>query len=195
MALASAPREADTANRILDAAEVLVQMRGFNGFSYAHVGAEVGIRTASLHYHFATKADLGEALIVRYAERFADELRAIDGRGGDAPARLRSYAGIYSAVLRSERMCLCGILAAEYQTLPRAMSQAIVGFFDANEGWLTATLATGLAERTLAFVGEPRHRAQTLLAGLEGAMLVALPYGDPQRFDVAAAELIASLTA
>jgi len=46
-------------------AERLVQVRGFNGFSYADIAAELHITKASLHYHFATKADLGEALIAR----------------------------------------------------------------------------------------------------------------------------------
>ena len=59
--------EADTASRILDVAERLVQLSGFNGFSYADVAAELRITKASLHYHFAGKAELGEALIARYA--------------------------------------------------------------------------------------------------------------------------------
>ena len=57
---------AGTAERILDVAERLVQSRGYNGFSYADVAAELGITKASLHYHFAGKAELGEALIARY---------------------------------------------------------------------------------------------------------------------------------
>src|SRR5215470_9366346 len=77
-----------TTGRILDVAERLAQVRGFNGFSYADIAAEVGITKAALHYHFATKADLGEALIGRYAARFGEALAAIDGGTGQA-ARLR----------------------------------------------------------------------------------------------------------
>ena len=61
--------DTDTATRILDVAERLAQTRGFNGFSYADIAAEVGITKAALHYHFATKAGLGQALIGRYAAR------------------------------------------------------------------------------------------------------------------------------
>src|SRR5437764_5137295 len=104
---------ADTAARILDVAERLVQSRGFNGFSYADVAAELGITKASLHYHFPGKAELGEALIGRYAGRFADALEQIDRRGGDAHAKLEAYAGVYAEVLRARRMCLCGMLAAD----------------------------------------------------------------------------------
>src|SRR3712207_4553843 len=127
---------ADTASRILDISERLVPSRGFNGFSYADVASELGITKGSLHYHFAGKAELGEALIDRYAARFADALRAIDEREGDAEARLEAYAGIYADVLRDGRMCLCGMLAAEYETLPQPMRDAVLRFFDENDTWL-----------------------------------------------------------
>src|SRR3954470_9665567 len=87
-------RGGDTAERILDSAERLVQSRGFNGFSYADVAAELRVTKASLHYHFPGKAELGEALIARYAARFAEALEQIDAGGGDAPAKLAAYAGI-----------------------------------------------------------------------------------------------------
>jgi TetR/AcrR family transcriptional repressor of nem operon len=181
-----------TADQILDVAEALVQRRGFNGFSYAHIAAELGITTASLHYHFRGKAELGEALVARYAVRFAHALDVIDRTKSHAPDKLAAYADLYSGVLRDERMCLCGMLAAEYETLPEAMGQAIVRFFDANLTWLAGVLAGGRAANTLAFDGDPSSGAQSILAGLEGAMLVARPYGDPNRFDIAAGRLLAA---
>src|SRR2546423_2985232 len=98
---------ADTASRILDIAERLVQVRGFNGFSYADIASELKITKASLHYHFPGKAELGEALIARYAARFATGLAAIDERGGEAPEKLAAYAAIYAGALSEGRMCLC----------------------------------------------------------------------------------------
>ncbi|HYJ60944.1 MAG TPA: helix-turn-helix domain-containing protein, partial [Actinomycetota bacterium] len=78
--------DVDTATRILDVAERLVQERGYNGFSYADVAGEVGVTTAALHYHFPGKAELGDALIARYAARFGEALAALDARPLDAPA-------------------------------------------------------------------------------------------------------------
>jgi TetR/AcrR family transcriptional regulator, transcriptional repressor for nem operon len=186
--------QADTASEILDAAERLVQVRGFNGFSYGDVAAELGVTTAALHYHFASKAELGEALIRRYASRFAEALSAIDGRDASAPANLRAYATLYLDVLRNERMCLCGMLAADYQTLPEVMRDAVVRFFDDNEAWLRRVLEQGKAEGTLHFSGSAEGAAQTIVGGLEGAMLVARPYRDTARFEAAANRLLASVT-
>jgi TetR/AcrR family transcriptional repressor of nem operon len=183
--------DASTVDRILDAAEALVASRGFNAFSYAHVADELGITKASLHYHFPSKAQLGEALIARYAERFADALDQIDGGEPYALDRLTAYVELYSGVLHGQRMCLCGLLAAEYETLPTAMGEAIVRFFDANESWLAHVLAHGRADGTLIVEGDPDESAQAILSGLEGALLVARPYGDPARFDTAAKRLLA----
>src|ERR1043165_9848588 len=85
----------DTATQILDAAERLAQSRGFNGFRYADVAAELGLTKAALHYHFAGKAELGEALIVRYSEHFIEALEALDASAMGAPAKLEGYANLY----------------------------------------------------------------------------------------------------
>ena len=187
--------QVDTASQILDVAERLVQIRGFNGFSYADIASEMGITKASLHYHFAGKAELGQALVARYAARFAEALEAIDERGDDAVAKLEAYASIYAEVLRDGRMCLCGMLAAEYDTLPKPMRKAIIGFFDDSEAWLTDVIEQGEKEGSLSLDGRARDGAQTIVSGLEGALLVARPYGDVDRFQAAATRLLASLAA
>jgi TetR/AcrR family transcriptional regulator, transcriptional repressor for nem operon len=184
----------DTAERILDVAERLVQVGGYNGFSYADVAVELGLTKASLHYHFAGKAELGEALIARYAERFATALGEIAERPADAHARLEAYVDLYAQVLREGRMCLCGMLAAEYQTLPTTMRQEVLGFFDANEGWLERVLAAGQKTGELRFTGDPAEAARNVVSTLEGAMLLARSYSDVSRFDAAAHLLLVGLT-
>src|SRR4051794_19727663 len=136
----------ETRTEILDAAERLVQVRGFNGFSYADIAAELDLTKASLHYHFAGKAELGRALIGRYTDRFGRALDEIEAAGGGAPAKLAAYVEIYAAVLRDRRMCLCGMLAADYDTLAEPMRAAVVDFFDRNEAWLVRVLDQGERE-------------------------------------------------
>lgn len=182
-----------TASRILDAAEQLVQVRGFNGFSYADIAAELHITKPALHYHFAAKSDLGEALISRYSGRFSVALAEIDAGGLSASAKLAAYADLYLQVLRNRRMCLCGMLAAEYQTLPQPMRDAVIRFFDSNEAWLEDVLDQGRQDGTLQFTGPSCDTARMVVSGLEGAMLVARPYGDIARFQSAAANLLAGL--
>jgi TetR/AcrR family transcriptional regulator, transcriptional repressor for nem operon len=193
--MATQPQAApeDTRSRILDVAEHLVQTRGFNGFSYADIASELGVTKAALHYHFASKADLGDALIDRYAERFFAALASVDGDETDAVVKLRAYAKLYADVFRNDRMCLCGMLAADYATLPDPMRARVVKFFDDNEVWLARVLEEGRKAGSIRFEGSPRPVARTLIGGLEGAMLVARPYHDVKRFRDAADLLIGGL--
>jgi TetR/AcrR family transcriptional repressor of nem operon len=196
--MATMPRReratSDTAQRVLDVAERLVQKRGFNGFSYADVAKELGITTASLHYHFAGKAQLGEALLARYAQRFRETLAAIAARPDEASEKLAAYADLYADLLNGQRLCLCGMLAADYETLPESMRQSVILFFDENERWLTGILKIGQDEGSLHYEGAAEDAARLILGSLEGAMLVTRPYGETARFKAAARQLIAGLT-
>jgi TetR/AcrR family transcriptional repressor of nem operon len=185
------PEQTETREAILDIAERLVQSRGFNGFSYADVATEIGITKAALHYHFPGKAELGEALITRYATRFGQALDGIDASDEPASAKLQDYADLYLSVLRDERMCLCGMLAAEYSTLPDRMQRTVVRFFDDNYAWLGRVLETGRVEGSLDFTGTTEAAAQMIVGTLEGAMLVTRPYADTARFESVARLLIA----
>jgi TetR/AcrR family transcriptional repressor of nem operon len=187
-------KRSSTADRILDVAERLVQVRGFNGFSYADVARELDVTKASLHYHFPGKAELGEALITRYAARFAYALTAIDREVNGPRDKLDGYVGIYSDVLSEGRMCLCGILAAEYETLPAPMQEAVTRFFEANETWLITVLAMGQADGSLSVSGSLVDVSEMILSGLEGAMLISRTRGRSQLFQSAANRLLDTLT-
>jgi TetR/AcrR family transcriptional repressor of nem operon len=183
----------ETSNRILDVAEGLVQTCGFNAFSYADIAVALHVTKASLHYHFPTKAKLGEQLIERYRTSFLAALARIDAECSDVGAKLRAYAGIYVNVLENNRMCLCGMLASDYATLPQAMKEGVNRFFDANEAWLVDVLKSGRENEQLAFAGPPVETARVLVAVLEGAMLIARSRADPSRLRSAANQVLADL--
>jgi TetR/AcrR family transcriptional regulator, transcriptional repressor for nem operon len=185
--------QADTSQRILEIAERLLQTRGYNAFSYADIAQSLHITKASLHYHFPTKAELGRHLIERYEHRFLQALGAIDKATTHPGEKLKQYIGLYATVLRNDRMCLCGMLAAEYQTLPKPMKSELKHFFDENERWLNGVLAQGQASGTLRFIGSAPEVARYLVGSLEGAMMLARSYGDVTRFELAAKRLLAGL--
>ena len=185
----------DTSQRILDVAERLVQTRGFNGFSYADIAEALEVTKASLHYHFPAKADLGARLIERYERNFSAALGVIDAKAKRPPEKLRRYAAIYEGVLRQDRMCLCGMLAAEFGTLPEGMRTEVRRFFDANERWLAGVLQQGKKENTLKYAGSAVDAARALVDTLEGAMMIARTYSDVGRFKSVSDRLLKELGA
>src|SRR5450631_1768973 len=188
----ASPTPAATA--ILDVAEHLAQTRGYNGFSYADIAAQLRVTKASLHYHFPSKAELGSALIERYRSVFSGALQSIDKEAKKPHEKLRQYVELYNSVMSNERMCLCGMLAAEYATLPAPMQSELTSFFTLNESWVTAVLEAGLRAGSFEFREAASERARVLIGALEGAMLVARSFGSPQRFETAAACVLADLS-
>jgi TetR/AcrR family transcriptional repressor of nem operon len=192
----------DTAVAILDAAQDLAQTRGYNAFSYRDLADRVGIRTASIHYHFPTKGDLGRALVTRYAAFVAGTAEDIERRSPNALARLRGYVALLESVLAPPgsgvagggRVCLGGVLASEYPTLPPEVQGAVRAFVDENVGWLARVLEDGRTAGTLAFAGSPDAAATALFSALEGAMIVARTTGDVGRYRDASAWILSTLT-
>jgi TetR/AcrR family transcriptional regulator, transcriptional repressor for nem operon len=132
---------------------------------------------------------------VRYQVVFGRALETIDEEASTAGEKLRRYVSLYDGVMRNDRMCLCGMFAAEYATLPAPMQRELRRFFDSNEQWLTAVLEQGRKAAELSFWDPPQERARVFLGALEGAMLVARSYKDDRRFRVAAEHLLSDLTA
>lgn len=183
-----------TRTRILDVAERLAQERGYNAFSYADVAAEVGVKTASIHYHFPAKGDLGRELAARYRAAFRARLDPASQIEDDPRRKLARYAQAYLDVLHDGgRMCLCGMLAADVATLPPAVRVEVQGFFAEQEAWLADVLDEGRRRGVLRFEGTADAEARVLVAALEGAMLVARAYGDAGRFQEAVRRLLATL--
>jgi len=187
----AAANDGGTTSRILDVAERLLQVRGYNGFSYGDVATELGITRAALHYHFPGKGELGQALIERYATRFGAALAELDATAPDAAAKLRGYVALYTDVLSADRMCLCGMLAAEHRTLPDPLQQAVCDFFTANTTWLRKVLEEGCSDGSLRCPGTAEATASMVLGTLEGAMLITRLDGDVARFTATADQLLA----
>lgn len=188
-------RSTDTLTQLLDIAERLCQERGYNAFSYHDLAALVGIKTASVHYHFPTKADLGKAMVVRYRQRFAEARKSIDDMPAEPDKKLARYAGLLKTALKKEkRMCLCGILAAESATLPPALLEQVRGFFVENETWLAGQLKAGQQAGLWKLRLSAPATAKSIFAGLEGAMMTARALDDTSRLDDAVDFAMSGLT-
>ena len=181
------------AEEILNSAERLARRRGYNGFSFRDLAEEVGIKSASVHYHFPTKANLGAAVAQRYTERFIAGLGDPDDPGAGPRALLERYVDAFRrALVRDRQMCLCGMLGAEVESLPPEVASEVRTFFELNVEWLAAVLSrraggapcNGVPEdgvsgdRTMA-----ERQALTILAMLEGALVVARTMRRDEVFD------------
>ena len=171
----------DTAGEILDTMQELIQVRGFNAISYQDIADRVGIRKASIHYHFPTKFVLGAAVIERYRARLLEALAAAEA-GGSQRAVLAAYLEPFAAFVEGgDKVCLCGALAGEFAALPKPMQEQVTQFFIEQQAWLEQLLEHGRAAGELRFAGSPRSMARLCFSALQGALLVRRAQGDGQQ--------------
>ncbi len=162
----------DTKQKILNAARLTMQDRGYAGLSFRELAKEVGIKSASIHHYFPTKGTLGAAVLQRYTSEHAGYLDALLAREPDPKARLKKYTDVFRTTLSNgNRMCLGGMLAAEHRELPVEVRAEVAHFAETNIRWLAQLISPG---RKAPSKVEAAHRqARALYAAVLGAQLVA----------------------
>lgn len=164
----------DTKNQILKRADKLLLERGFNGFSYKDISTPMGIKNAAIHYHFATKEDLGVALFDRYRDVLRERTTDFMTRGGHPLNQLESY---FQFTLESfgERgeICPMGIMASDFNTMPPRMKRQAQLLVEEMLSWLTRVLERGRDEGFYRFPGPPRDKAIAVKGCLQGAAQLA----------------------
>lgn len=171
------PKTSDTATQLLDAAQRLVQQRGYNAFSYKDLAESVGIRTASIHYHYPAKGDMGLALMQRYIDELDQALAEIERTGRSSKAKLKSFIKLYSDAESRGAICLCGSLASDRETLPAPLQAAVATYIERSESWVARQIREGVQQGEFAFSGKPTDAATTLVSGLQGGLILSRARG------------------
>lgn len=159
-------------NELLDAARLLIQTVGVNGFSYGSLADSAGITAPSIHHHFPRKDQLVAEIAQQYRDEFADLLSAIDATS--AVDRIIEYAQLYAATAREGRSCLCGAIAAEWSSVGEPVRDVVDAFFAEQVEWLRDCLVDGQRRGEIRTEGvDAAIFARALFAHLQGALLLA----------------------
>src|SRR5688572_6642965 len=175
-------RTSNTQRAILDLAESMLQDKGFNGFSYAHIAAELNVKNAAIHYHFPSKEELGCAVIQRYRDRF--QLWINNARVRDLPPKekLDWFFGIYTSMRADNgKVCLVGSLEAEFNSIPELLQKETKALNIELLNWLQSTLDEGRQVGVFKFNGDAADKAALVLSSLQGGLQMARALG-PKRF-------------
>ncbi len=171
-----------TSAQIIDIAQEYIQKVGFHAFSYRDIAERVGIRTASIHYHFPTKADLAKAIVERVRAVTDTAVAEIDAKGGSASERLRRFCGLFLQTWgEGDRLCPMCMLAMGQDAIPDDVQAGVREFWRGGELWVAQTVRDGQA--TGEFIGDLRPEAvgRTFVAALEGGMVAARAFSDRTR--------------
>lgn len=175
----------DMREALLAAGRAAVQAGGYNALSFRDLAEAVGIKSASVHYHFPTKGDLAAALARRYTDDGAAALEQMLTESRDPGRLMARYTDIFrAALLDDNRMCLIGMLSAELEDLPTEVRDEVARFADMNVAWIARVLALMRSD-----LGPKPHaeKALAIFTAIEGAQLVARGRQDVGVYDRAIA--------
>jgi TetR/AcrR family transcriptional repressor of nem operon len=164
----------ETVEAIMDSAERRIRAGGYGGFSFRDLAADVGVKSASVHYHFPTKGALVAAVARRYNDRVA---QAVDAKIAAGTSVVKAWREVFrGALAEGPAMCLCGSLGAISSELTPEVTDEVRHFFDRG----VESLMTG---------GLSHEDATRVFATLEGAILIASARNDATIFDATTADL------
>jgi TetR/AcrR family transcriptional repressor of nem operon len=181
-----------TAEEIIRQARPLILSGGYDGFSYADISSVVGIRKASIHHHFPTKAQLVRVLVEQYRREAVEGLRQMDEAIADPAERLRAYTGYWQTCIASgsEPFCVCALLASQMPTLPEDVAAEVRAHFRALASWVVSVLREGIEQGGLQMVHAPEIEAEVFVATVHGAMLSSRAHGDAAVFEMIVRPLV-----
>lgn len=171
-------RSTNIKRAIMDLAESFIQDKGFNGFSYAHIASELGVKNAAIHYHFPSKEALVCAVIQRYRDRFQLWINNSRVKDLSPQEKLDWFFSIYTNTRADNgKVCLAGSLETEFQTLPPSLREQTQALTNELLIWLQVTLNKGREAGAFHFSGEPASKAALILSSLQGALQMARALG------------------
>lgn len=181
-----------TAEEILRLTRPLILAGGYDGFSYADISNVVGIRKASIHHHFPTKAQLVRVLVEQYRREALEGLKKMDSAIADSAEKLRAYTGYWQTCITSgsEPFCVCALLASQMPALPDEVAAEVKAHFRALAAWLATVLRDGLEQGSLHMTHEPEVEAEVFVATVHGAMLSSRAHGNAAVFEMIVRPLV-----
>lgn len=182
----------DTKNQILDIAEALLQERGYHAFSYQHIASKLGVKNAAIHYHYPSKNDLAVALVARYRRRFGRWSENLEKDKAAPWVCFESYIDTCRYLIESNKICVLGMMAAEFNTMAVEVQREIQLLQDEVVSYFSDLLKRGKEQGDFSFLGDAGSKALVLTVQLQGSMQFAQVKGS-EVFEVVVEQLRSEL--
>jgi len=134
-------------DRIVSAAEDVIRRFGPAKATVVDVARTLGVSHAAVYRHVATKAELRDLVVGRWAETIMPTLRAIAARPGPAPKRLRQFFDALIEVKR-RRAAEDPELFAAYRTLAADAQSVVAAHLDELVRLAATVIRSGVGEGT-----------------------------------------------
>jgi len=154
----------NTREQIIRIADNLIREKGYNAFSFYDISKKVGIKTASIHYHFPLKSDLGVAVIEQHIDNLSTIIEKYKSKS--PTDRLDKFFSIYVAIKNENKVCLVGSLASDLNTLDEQVQIKLKTFTELMFNWVCTFLDEGRNSKAFTYEGSPRTKSVMIISNL-----------------------------
>ncbi|MCS2164038.1 TetR/AcrR family transcriptional regulator [Scandinavium manionii] len=160
-----------THDSLIALTDTLIQENGYQGFSYSDLAERLGIRKASIHYHFPTKTDLGIAYCeFKEAGFLVLETALLQMPAGRA--RLQGYMDAFLQCRDNGQMCGVHAMLSDSNLFDPSLQEAVSRLAQTDLRILTAVLTSGREAGELHFTAEPADIAIIIGSAIKGALML-----------------------
>lgn len=149
---------------IIQLADTLIREKSYNAFSFYEISDKVGIKTASIHYHFPAKSDLGIAVVDLHINNLKGLIENLKGKS--STEKLDKFFSIYSNIQKENNVCLVGSLATDFNTLESKLQDKLKEFSALMLEWVSHFLEEGKEKNVFQFESLPRTKALMIITNM-----------------------------
>lgn len=172
----------DTKTKALDLGREYLQTLGFSGFSFQTIADTLGIKKASLHYYFASKEEMGLALLNGYEE--SHKTWALKIQDLSSKIKLEKMVkGFKSLSSKNHMICPVGSFTSDFHSTTPKMKKKIRQFHFLVRDWLMETIDQGKKEGTIRQSLDTEVAADLFLATLQGGVQLARIRGEQKSLE------------
>jgi TetR/AcrR family transcriptional regulator, transcriptional repressor for nem operon len=194
-------RTSDAREKILDAAQALIELRGYSALGVAEICKAAGVPKGSFYYFFESKEALALAVI--------DEHWAVQGRDWERILRseaqpLQRLRQLFEETEAGQRAgqqscgtvsgCLFGNLTLELSNRTEVIRGRLQEIFDKQVDMVDQVITEAQQQGDVSVV-DTHEAARSVVAQLEGQVLFAKLYNNPQRLETLWSNCLALLDA
>ncbi|MEV0720292.1 TetR/AcrR family transcriptional regulator [Asanoa sp. NPDC050611] len=183
-------RTSDARDKILEAAKLLFEQRGYSAIGVAEICTTAGVPKGSFYYFFESKQALALTVIdEHWAAQQAQWVSILRGEG-DPLRRLRELFEATEEVQRAGQAragvvvgCLFGNLALELSNQAEEIRKRLQEIFEAQIDLIEQVVLEAKAAGLAGAAVDAREAGRSIVAQIEGRVLLAKLLNDPRQLD------------
>ena len=166
--------------RAVKEAKSLLQIFGYNGFSFQKLADRLGIKQPSVYGHFPSKEELGQVLLDDYLSFFQTWTETISIFGPQE--KLGAMFELFIKIVSDERkVCLLSSLAADFNSLPIKLHKPTLNATQGYIHWIQEVITEGQSKNLFRNDLPAEELANFIACACFGMQLISKTFGDPEK--------------